>query len=80
MPFKDGVVSPELLMEDVEFTMGWRERLTYAALQRDDWRCLMSVFSTTDRVQCSSVGREFAEPPSKLGYVVTRADEAIHIG
>lgn len=51
MPFKDEVVAPELLMEDVEFTMGWRERLTYSGLQRDDWRVFMSVFSTTDRVQ-----------------------------
>ena len=38
-------------MEDVEFTMKWRERLTASALERDDWRILMSVFSTTDRVQ-----------------------------
>ena len=51
MPFKDEVVTSELMMEDVEFTMKWRERLTYAALQRDDWQCFMSVFSTTDRVQ-----------------------------
>ena len=51
MPFKDGVVSPELLMEDVEFTMKWRERLTYHSLSEGDWRVLMSVFSTTDRVQ-----------------------------
>ncbi len=51
MPFKDGVVAPELLMEDVEFTMRWRERLTYNSLQRNDWDVLMSVFSTTDRVQ-----------------------------
>ena len=51
MPFKDEVVSPELLMEDVEFTMKWRERLTYHSLSQGDWRVLMSVFSTTDRVQ-----------------------------
>lgn len=51
MPFKDGLVEPEVLLSDVEFTMDWRERLTYAQLEKDDWRCLMSVFSTTDRVQ-----------------------------
>jgi len=51
MPVKDGVIDPELLMEDVEFTMKWRERLTQSALGRDDWRLLMAVFSTTDRVQ-----------------------------
>ncbi len=51
MPFKDGLVPPELLLEDVEFTLGWRERVTMSQLARDDWRVLMSVFSTTDRVQ-----------------------------
>ncbi|MEW6073196.1 MAG: alkaline phosphatase family protein [Planctomycetota bacterium] len=51
MPVKDEEVDPELLMEDVEFTMKWRERLLYHELARDDWRLLMEVFSTTDRVQ-----------------------------
>jgi predicted AlkP superfamily phosphohydrolase/phosphomutase len=51
MPFKDGEVEPELLMEDVEFTMQWRENLIYDQLGRDDWRFFMGVFSTTDRVQ-----------------------------
>jgi predicted AlkP superfamily phosphohydrolase/phosphomutase len=51
MPVKDGVVDPALLMEDAEFTEAWRERVTLAALARDDWRFLMSVFSTADRVQ-----------------------------
>ena len=51
MPFKDGEISSDTLLEDIEFTMKWRERLTYAQLERSDWRLLMSVFSTTDRVQ-----------------------------
>jgi predicted AlkP superfamily phosphohydrolase/phosphomutase len=51
MPLKDEMIAPELLMEDVEFTMGWRERMIYSALGRDDWRVFMGVFSTTDRVQ-----------------------------
>jgi len=51
MPLKDEVVAPELLMEDVEFTMGWRERMVYSSLARDDWQAFMGVFSTTDRVQ-----------------------------
>jgi predicted AlkP superfamily phosphohydrolase/phosphomutase len=51
MPVKDRVIDPELLLEDVEFTEGWRESLTRDALARDDWRLLMSVFSTADRVQ-----------------------------
>ncbi len=51
MPVKDRVIDAELLLEDVEFTESWREKLTQAALGRDDWKLLMSVFSTTDRVQ-----------------------------
>ena len=51
MPFKDGEVDPELLMEDVEFTMKWREGLVDEELKRDDWKFFMGVFSTTDRVQ-----------------------------
>ncbi len=51
MPFKDKIIPPEILLEDVEFTERWRERLTHELLGRDDWRCLVSVFSTPDRVQ-----------------------------
>ena len=51
MPFKDEKIQPEVLLEDVEFTEEWRKVLTHERLARNDWRCLMSVFSTTDRVQ-----------------------------
>jgi predicted AlkP superfamily phosphohydrolase/phosphomutase len=51
MPFKDSEVSAATLLEDIEFTMKWRERVTHAQLDRDDWRLFMSVFSTPDRVQ-----------------------------
>ena len=51
MPFKDEKIQPEVLLEDVEFTERWREMLTHQRLGKDDWRVLMSVFSTTDRVQ-----------------------------
>ncbi len=51
MPFKDEKIQPETLLEDVEFTERWREMLTHQILGKDDWRCFMSVFSTTDRVQ-----------------------------
>ncbi len=51
MPFKDGEVEPETLLEDIEFTMSWRERLTYNQLERNDWRLFMGVFSVVDRVQ-----------------------------
>jgi predicted AlkP superfamily phosphohydrolase/phosphomutase len=51
MPFKDEEIEPELLLEDIEFTEKWREKLTHARLAKDDWRCLVSVFSTPDRMQ-----------------------------
>jgi len=51
MPFKDEKIEPEVLLEDVEFTERWREVVTHDRLAKDDWRCLMSVFSTVDRVQ-----------------------------
>ncbi len=51
MPFKDEIVDPVTFMEDIEFTMRWREKMLHAALARDDWRLLFSVLSTPDRVQ-----------------------------
>lgn len=48
---KDKKVSIDLFLEDIEFTMGWRRQLTSAALERDDWEVLFSVFSTPDRLQ-----------------------------
>ena len=48
---KDKALDPTLFVEDIEFTMKWRQRLTMAALGRSDWNLLFSVFSTTDRVQ-----------------------------
>ena len=51
MPFKDGKIGGETLMEDIEFTLSWRERLTEEVLKRDDWDVLFTVFSTPDRVQ-----------------------------
>ena len=51
MPFKDGVIDPVSFMEDIEFTMKWREKMLHAALARGDWRLLFSVLSTPDRTQ-----------------------------
>ena len=51
MPFKDGKITPELLLEDIEFTFKWREKMTMEQLARDDWQLFMSIFSTPDRVQ-----------------------------
>ncbi len=48
---KDKKLPIEVFLEDIEFTEQWREDLTYAALARDDWELLFSVFSTPDRVQ-----------------------------
>lgn len=51
MAYKDAEIDPLTMLEDIEFTMKWREDLTYHELARDDWDFLFSVFSTTDRVQ-----------------------------
>lgn len=48
---KDKEMPVDVFLEDIEFTMDWRRRLTRASLERDDWELLFSVFSTTDRVQ-----------------------------
>jgi predicted AlkP superfamily phosphohydrolase/phosphomutase len=51
MAFKDKLIDPVTMLEDIEFTMKWREKLTKDALERGDWDVLMTVFSTPDRVQ-----------------------------
>ncbi|MFT7669304.1 MAG: putative AlkP superfamily phosphohydrolase/phosphomutase [Planctomycetota bacterium] len=51
MPFKDKVIDIETMLQDIEFTMKWREKITRAALEEGDYDVLMSVFSTPDRVQ-----------------------------
>ncbi len=51
MPYKDDVITAETMLEDLEFTMKWREDLTRTALEKGDFDVLMSVFSTPDRVQ-----------------------------
>jgi len=51
MPFKDKEIDAVTMMQDVQFTLEWQERLAYEVLGRDDWDCMMAVFSVTDRVQ-----------------------------
>ncbi len=51
MAYKDELIDPITLLEDIEFTMKWREDLTYHELERGNWDFLFSVFSVTDRVQ-----------------------------
>ncbi len=51
MPFKDREIDPATFLEDIEFTQGWREQLLRVSLARGDWRALVAIESTTDRVQ-----------------------------
>ncbi len=50
-PFKDEIIDPITFMEDIEFTMSWREEMTLGRLAKDDWRLFVSSLSTPDRVQ-----------------------------
>jgi predicted AlkP superfamily phosphohydrolase/phosphomutase len=50
-PLKDKIIDPITFMEDIEFTMKWREEMTFGRIVRDDWRLFMSCLSTPDRVQ-----------------------------
>ena len=75
MPFKDQEVSPEALLEDVEFTMKWREDMTQAMLGKSDWTCLMSVFSTTDRIQ--HMMYQYYDPSHPL-YVAEEANRKVN--
>ncbi len=51
MPFKDREIDPVTFLEDIEATQRSRESLLRAALKQPDWRGLMFVESTPDRVQ-----------------------------
>lgn len=51
MPFKDKVIDVETMLEDLEFTMKWRESITRASLEAGDFDVLMAVFGVPDRVQ-----------------------------
>ncbi|MBI5363140.1 MAG: alkaline phosphatase family protein [Planctomycetes bacterium] len=51
MPFKDKEIDTPTFLEDVQFTWNCRKQLLDAALARSDWRILMNVESTPDRVQ-----------------------------
>jgi hypothetical protein len=51
MPFKDREIDPITFLEDIEHTQRSRAVLLRSALERADWRALMFVESTPDRVQ-----------------------------
>ncbi|MCY2960140.1 MAG: alkaline phosphatase family protein [Planctomycetota bacterium] len=60
MPFKDREIDPVTFLEDIEATQRSRETLLRAALKQTDWRGLMFVESTPDRVQ--HMMYQFADP------------------
>lgn len=51
MPLKDGEIDEQTFVEDIEFTLRWREKMTYGEIERGGFDVLMSVLSETDRVQ-----------------------------
>jgi predicted AlkP superfamily phosphohydrolase/phosphomutase len=51
MPLKDREIDPVTFMQDIELTRKGREKLLKAALARNDWRALVVIESTPDRVQ-----------------------------
>jgi len=71
---KDRQLSPAIFLEDIEATMDWRRKLTQAALGRDDWRLLFSVYSTPDRVQ--HMMYRFADPEHP-GYDAALAEQSV---
>jgi predicted AlkP superfamily phosphohydrolase/phosphomutase len=51
MPFKDREIDPVTFLEDIDATRSGRERILASQIARTDWRLLMSIESTPDRVQ-----------------------------
>ncbi|MCA8981439.1 MAG: alkaline phosphatase family protein [Planctomycetes bacterium] len=49
--YKDKKIDAVTMLQDIEYTLKWREMLTRRSLESDDWDVLMTVFSTPDRVQ-----------------------------
>lgn len=64
MPFKDKKITAQTLLEDVEFTLKWRESLVMHAFERGDWDLFMGVFSTTDRTQHMTYAMHDPEHPA----------------
>lgn len=51
MAYKDEKIDPVTMLQDIEYTLKWREDITRRSLESDGWDVLMTVFSTPDRVQ-----------------------------
>lgn len=47
---RQGDLHEDAFLQDVTYTMAWREKLTLDELARDDWDMLVSVWTATDRV------------------------------
>lgn len=78
MPFKDKQIDPVTFLEDMEFTQGWREELLMSALRNPDWRLLMNVESTPDRVQ--HMMYQFYDPGHPLYNAATAQSKARYFG
>ena len=63
MPYKDEEISFETMLEDLEFTMQWREKVFAEAFDVGDWELFFGVFSITDRVQHMSYAFHDTEHP-----------------
>jgi predicted AlkP superfamily phosphohydrolase/phosphomutase len=62
--FKDDELDPRTFLEDIQFTQECRRKLLLAALERQDWRLLVDVESTPDRVQ--HMCYQYADPQHPL--------------
>ncbi len=62
--FKDEEIDPRTFLEDIEFTQQCRRKLLLAALERTDWKLLVDVESTPDRVQ--HMCYQYADPAHPL--------------
>ncbi|MBK7645426.1 MAG: alkaline phosphatase family protein [Planctomycetes bacterium] len=72
--FKDGELDTRTFLEDIEFTQTCRNKLLLAALDRRDWKLLVDVESTPDRVQ--HMCYQYADPTHPL-YDAAAAAETI---
>lgn len=63
-------------LEDIEFTHECRRKLVHAALQREDWRLLVAIESTPDRVQ--HICYQYSDPRHPL-YDAAVADSTVRL-
>lgn len=74
LPFKDAEIDAASFLEDIEFTFGWRKRMTLERLKGDDWNLFFSCLSTPDRVQ--HMCYQYYDPEHPL-YDAQRAAETV---